>query len=149
MPTRVEINLTLGLPRDEGSITVVRHICSQTLAEVGATDNCLHDIEVALSEACTNVLQHAGPTDDYGVALTIRDGTCTIEVVDAGAGFDVDVIPDDHVLDPAAENGRGVQLMRALVDRVLFTSRPKVGTVVHLEKTLDLVPDALLTRLRD
>jgi serine/threonine-protein kinase RsbW len=144
----VEINLTLGLPRDEGSITVARHICGNALAEVGATPDCLHDIEVALSEACTNVLKHAGPTDDYGVALTIRDETCTIEVTDDGRGFDVDEIPDSHPVDASAEDGRGVQLMRALVDRVLFTSRPAVGTVVHLEKTLDLLPDALITRLK-
>ena len=42
-----------------------------------------------------------------------------------------------------AEHGRGVALMRALVDQVRLESRPEVGTVVRLVKTLrfdDTVP---------
>jgi hypothetical protein len=38
--------------------------------------------------------------------------------------------------DSTAEEGRGIHLMRALVDKVEFTSRPQTGTVVHLEKAL-------------
>ena len=66
------------------------------------------------------------------------DGTlCVIEVIDRGGGFDGSTkgLAD---AEPRAEDGRGIQLMRALVDKVTFTSRPQVGTVVHLEKQLDL-----------
>ena len=37
--------------------------------------------------------------------------------------------------------------MRALVDRVLFTSKPEVGTIVHLEKALEYVDDSLADRV--
>lgn len=34
--------------------------------------------------------------------------------------------------------GRGIALMRRLVDRIQFESRPEKGTIVHLQKRLDL-----------
>ena len=37
----------------------------------------------------------------------------------------------------AAVGGRGLLLMRALMDRIHFESRPEQGTVVHLVKKLD------------
>jgi hypothetical protein len=37
-----------------------------------------------------------------------------------------------------------VTLMRALVDRVRFSSRPEAGTIVTLEKTLEFADPALL-----
>ena len=51
--------------------------------------------------------------------------------------------------EPSAEDGRGIQLMRALVDEVTFTSRPQVGTVVHLEKQLTWVDGAVIQRLTE
>jgi serine/threonine-protein kinase RsbW len=146
MGCAVEINLKLCLPRDELSIPIARHICRNALAEVGVQRECSSDIEVAVTEACTNVLVHSGPGDIYEVHLTIDDELCTIRIVDAGSGIntaDLQGVPD-----ASAESGRGVILMRALVDRVLFTSRPEAGTVVHLEKGLAFVPGAPATRLR-
>src|SRR5436190_7895252 len=136
----------LCLPRDELSIPVARHICRSSLAEVGVQRECSSDIEVALTEACTNVLDHSGPGDAYELHLAIEDDLCTIRIVDTGRGFDADTsrgLPDD-----SAEGGRGLVLMRALVDRALFTSRPEAGTIVHLEKELRFEPDAVGTRLR-
>jgi serine/threonine-protein kinase RsbW len=143
----VEIHLTLCLPRDELSIPIARHICRSSMTEVGVTAECSGDIEVALTEACTNVLVHSGPSDLYEVRLTIDDEMCTIRVVDAGSGFDVTGLAG--LPEESSESGRGVVLMRALVDRALFTARPEKGTIVHLEKALAFVPDAAITRLRD
>ena len=47
----------------------------------------------------------------------------------------------------AAERGRGVSLMRALVDNVRFESRPQAGTIVHLVKTLELEENSPLLSL--
>ena len=136
----------LALPRDELSIPIVRHICRDAMAEIGVAEECSADIEVALTEACTNVLVHSGPGDRYEVHLRLDDQQCTIRVVDAGHGFDADLLGHTAPGD-SAESGRGVLLMRALVDRVLFTSRPEAGTIVHLEKDLAFVPGAAGLRL--
>lgn len=142
----MEIRLTLALPRDELSIPVVRRICTQSLTVLGVAQECQQDLELALAEACTNVLNHAGPGDHYEVAAGITDAKCVIEVIDAGHGFDSASLGHGGA-GPTAEQGRGIQLMRALMDRVTFSSRPEKGTIVHLEKELHWVEAAPAKRL--
>jgi serine/threonine-protein kinase RsbW len=105
------------------------------------------DIELALTEACTNVLDHAaGTADDYEVSVEINETKCEIRVIDSGEGF-ADMGFPSADLPPSAESGRGILLMKALVDNVKFLSRPEQGTVVHLEKMLDLEESSILRRL--
>ena len=56
--------------------------------ELGVEADCVSDIEIALTEACTNVLDHVGADDEYDVTLQVRDDLCVIEVIDTGHGFD-------------------------------------------------------------
>jgi serine/threonine-protein kinase RsbW len=130
----VELSLSLNLPRDEETIPVARHIVRRALAEVGVENDCTFEVELALSEACTNVLLHAGLGEAYEVRLQIDERSCELRVVDVGRGFDVDGAPVRR--SGAEEGGRGLGLMMALVDRVRFTSRSEAGTVVSLEKAL-------------
>lgn len=133
----LEVNLTLCLPTDELSVPVVRHICSYALTEVGVREQCLSDISLALTEACTNVLDHVEEGGEaYEVIITIDDERCTIRVKDAGKGFDFESRNQGRV-DLTAESGRGLELIRSVVDRVKFTSVPEDGMIVHLEKDLE------------
>jgi serine/threonine-protein kinase RsbW len=137
----VEIALSLNLPRDAESVPLARHIVRNALAEVGVTEDCTHDVELALSEACTNVLLHAGPGDEYDVRLHIDDRRCELRIVDVGQGFDAAGpwrVGSDH----EAERGRGIGVMSALVDKVRFDSKPAAGTVVHLQKRLAYLDDS-------
>ncbi len=144
----MELKLTLALPRDEFSVPVARRVLSRSLEVLGVDEQVVADIELALTEACTNVLDHAADTDEYEVSAGIDGTVCVIEVVDRGGGFDSTTkgLAD---AEPSAEDGRGIQLMRALVDEVTFTSRPQVGTVVHLEKQLTWSDGAVLGKLTD
>jgi serine/threonine-protein kinase RsbW len=145
----MEIKLTLALPRDEFSVPVARRVLSRSMEVLGVDEQVIADIELALTEACTNVLDHAGDAgSEYEVSAGIDGTLCIIEVVDRGQGFDGSVkgLADAH---PSAEDGRGIQLMRALVDKVTFTSRPQVGTVVHLEKQLEWQEGSVIKRLTD
>jgi serine/threonine-protein kinase RsbW len=138
----LEVNLSLCLPTDEMSVPVVRHICQYSLTEVGVADRCLDDISIALTEACTNVLDHAVQDGEaYEVHISIDDERCTIRVKDAGEGFDFDARSEQAQVDGQAESGRGLELIRALVDKVKFTSMPEDGTIVHLEKELEFDDD--------
>ena len=67
----VELALSLALPRDEMTVPVARQIASGAMDRLGVDRDCVSDIEVALSEACTNVIQHSGPGDDYEVSVTL------------------------------------------------------------------------------
>ena len=143
----MEIKLTLALPHDELSVPVVRRVLRGAMETLGVAEEVITSIEVALTEACTNVLDHAEGSDHYEVSAGIDGDLCVIEVVDREpVAFD----GGDEGLaeaDTGAEEGRGIHLMRALVDKVEFTSRPQSGTVVHLEKALVWNRDAPGRRL--
>jgi serine/threonine-protein kinase RsbW len=144
----VEIKLTLALPREELSVPVVRRVLKASMEALGVEGHVISDIELALSEAVTNVLDHATHGEEYEVSAGIDGNTCVIEIVDRGAGFDGSELGHEHA-DPFAEEGRGIQLMRALVDSVTFREIPTVGTVVHLEKRLEWKDDSAIKRLTD
>ena len=61
----MELKLTLALPRDEYSVPVARRVLSRSLEVLGVDEVVVADIELALTEACTNVLDHAADTDEY------------------------------------------------------------------------------------
>src|SRR5687768_3781145 len=128
----MEITLALNLPRDGLSVPVARRIVDTSMRTVGVSDDCVDSVALALTEACTNVLKHSGPGDEYEVTVRLDDDVCSITVTDVGRGFDFASLADGDA-DSQAERGRGVQLMRLLVDKVQFTSKPSEGSVVHLE----------------
>src|SRR5947209_7537599 len=105
------MSLTLCLPRDAITVPVSRHVCHAALAELGATDDVISDIEIALAEACTNVLDHAGPGEEYEVTVEVSPEVCVIRVVDTGRGFDAARLRD-AAGDGGTERGRGVALMK-------------------------------------
>jgi serine/threonine-protein kinase RsbW len=86
----VEIKFTLELPRDALSIPVVRRVLNSSMRTLGVAEECLSDIGVALTEACTNVLDHAAVDDEYEVVAGLDDTVCVIDVIDRGRGFDAD-----------------------------------------------------------
>jgi serine/threonine-protein kinase RsbW len=130
----IEVNLTLCLPRDTQTVPLVRHLVGATLRELGVARDCRSDVELAVTEACANVLDHSQVEDEYEVRVAVTTERCEIRVVDTGHGFDFSTL--DETSDPASERGRGVQLMRALVDGIRFDSEPEQGTIVHLVKHL-------------
>jgi serine/threonine-protein kinase RsbW len=142
----VEVKLTLALPRDAYSVPVARRVLKGSLTTLGVRDDVISDIELALTEACTNVLDHADDSDEYELSAGIDGQVCVIEVVDCGAGFDGSAAGLTDA-ETSAECGRGIQLMRALVDRVTFSNRPAAGTVVHLEKELEWDDGAAVKKL--
>ena len=137
----------MTLPREAVSVPLTRRTVTAALTADGVAPDCLAEVEVALSEACTNVLNHAGKGDAYEVAINISDQQLTMDVIDFGAGFG-QVQPGTSMPDPTAESGRGLALMRALTDRAVFDSVSGDGGAVHLMKRLRWSPDAPVTQLR-
>lgn len=128
------LDLSVSLPRESVSVPVVRRLAAQALRAFGVHDDDVDDVQLAITEACANVIDHAGETDTYEVKIELATDRCTLTIVDQGSGFDANGVPDRP--DDDAEMGRGLALMRALVDNVAFRNEPQAGAVVHMVKTL-------------
>ncbi|HET7355556.1 MAG TPA: ATP-binding protein [Nocardioidaceae bacterium] len=128
------LNLSLSLPRETSSVPVVRKLAVQALTAFGVTREDVADVELAITEACANVIDHAADTDTYEVLVELASDECSITVIDQGSGFPTSAVADD--VDVDAETGRGLALMRAMVDNVAFRSEPRAGAVVHMVKAL-------------
>lgn len=145
----MNIQLSLRLPRDASTVAVVRGVAVDSLARLGVVEECIEEVRLALSEACTNVIDHAHATDEYEVRLDVDETHCVITVTDTGTGGDVlgqgaaNPMPDDD-----AERGRGLAIMRALMDAIDFHSVPEAGTVVRLEKSLAVRPGGPLDQIK-
>ena len=97
------------------------------------------DVEIALREALENAVIHGNHEDPRKqVHVSCRceaDKEVSIAVRDEGHGFDHNAVPDPTA--PGAiesPHGRGIYLMKALMDEVRFEEG---GAVVHLRKKSD------------
>ena len=142
----MELRIALSLPRDEVSVPLVRRLTSNAMRLLGVDGDCLDELQVALTEACANVLRHADAEDDYEVRVRVDGRSVVIDVVDRGTGFDASALGIRDA-NPEAEQGRGIQLMRALVDDVQFAQAQPQGTVVSLTKRITSPDDAPLSML--
>jgi serine/threonine-protein kinase RsbW len=108
------------------------------IKKLGAVEESEMDIEMALREALANAVIHGNHEDPHKrIHVTCRcqkDGEVSITVRDKGDGFDGPPVPDPT--DPHMRllpNGRGIHIMRALMDEVSFEEH---GNVVHMRKKL-------------
>lgn len=141
----MEVALTLSLPRDYQTVPVARRIIEASMTSVGVTTSCTSDVTLALTEACTNVLKHSGPGHEYQVRFALDNEVCSIQVVDVGTGVDLRALRPGGA-DVDAESGRGVQLMRRLVDELHFESKPGDGSTVTMIKSVEYADDSLLAK---
>jgi serine/threonine-protein kinase RsbW len=88
-----------------------------------------------LREALNNAAVHGNhedPTKCVGVKCRCESGDISIEIRDGGIGFDVERVPDPTVSENIrATHGRGIYLMKALMDEVRFEEG---GSLVRMRK---------------
>ena len=133
--TRPKARFCLVFERELLSVPVMRQVVGDTLRGIGVSAESVDDILLAATEACTNVVLHAGhAAAAYSVEATVDNVACRLEVSDAGQGCpQLRRASGDHAL---AESGRGFAIMRACVDEVTLRSAPGQGTRVVLSKRI-------------
>ncbi|MFC3990266.1 ATP-binding protein [Actinoplanes siamensis] len=126
------MSVRLNLPREVDSVPAVRRLlrCALTTLEVDREAGA--DLEIALSEACANVVKHAAGAEGFEVRLDVGEDHCSIDVVDNGSGFDLEAGPTPTA---SSEHGRGLLLIRALAENVRMQSSPRTGSLIHFEKS--------------
>jgi serine/threonine-protein kinase RsbW len=130
----MRISVRLNLPREVDSVPAVRRFLRCALASQHVDRQSGDDLEIALTEACANVVKHASGADKFEVRLDVGADGCAIDVVDDGPGFDPEAM---HGTAPSGESerGRGLFLIRALSDNVRMQSGPRRGSLIHFEKS--------------
>jgi serine/threonine-protein kinase RsbW len=120
---------------DVNQIAPIVAVVSQLCAEAGFSDRlCRLNVPVALTEAIANAIIRGNAGDPARIVhihATLERELLVLEVTDEGDGFDLDGVRytphDDDWLE--REDGRGVFLMRQLMDEV--ESCPPTGNLGH------------------
>ena len=135
--------VTVSLPSDVNYLDVARMFVSDIGQKVGLSASEIHDLQLAVTEAVTNVIEHAYSGDtDQRIDLAIeKDGECfVVAITDKGNNrFDPTAHPDPDLkeyLSQCRVGGLGLFLMRKLMDEVEFTSDDQGVNRVRLVKHL-------------
>lgn len=118
------------------SVASARRAVGEFAATCGFGSADVSDIVLAVGEACSNAVEHGHAGDSKVAVSCIFDGAkLRVQIADHGCGFD-----HHHqrpVLDPAEfpGRGRGITIMRALMDGLRY-KMSAAGTTVVLEKRL-------------
>jgi anti-sigma regulatory factor (Ser/Thr protein kinase) len=126
--TAIEDSFSIELPTQPEALASMRSLLRRWLRHVEGTDQEIAEITTACGEAATNAIEHAGAGGDTPFELDGRvDGReVVIRVRDFGAWR-----PPRE-----GDQGRGLSLMRALMDTVEVTPS-RDGTTVLLRRTLN------------
>jgi len=129
------------LPRRPASAAVARRVIDTELLRIGVTESCRAVVSVVVTEACANAICHAQFGAEYLLTLTTVGDRCVIEVIDSGVGFDHDRVNGAaSVPPPAAEQGRGLLLIRHFTDTLELRPAQPHGLTVRMGMHLDRVP---------
>ena len=118
------------------SAAVLREALTTYLTANDIDDAATRLIVLCADEALINAVAHAAGSP-VGVFADLRDDHFTLEVSDGGPGFDASQIDGDGEPDLMGEHGRGLFLIRKLMDDLEILS-DEHGTTLHMERELEL-----------
>lgn len=141
----MELLFDLLLPRDYLTVPMVRHLFGASLDRLGVAPECVEELELAVTEACSNALKHAQAGEEqYEVTARVDGRSAEVTVTNLRPPSEVTENPSVASLD--AESGRGMLLMSHLVDNLSF-KRNADSTSVKLSKKLTLTETSVLAKL--
>ncbi len=124
-------NYELLLPGNAASLATVRWVVTRLATAAGLPEEAIDHVEVAVDEACTNVLDHAyqamDPKPPLHIAITTSDDAFMVDILDRGKTFDYGSYTEpefpDHWVE-GHERGVGLYLIRQFIDEVRYETLP-------------------------
>ncbi len=133
----------LKIPSQTDNLELIRSFVSNIAEKVGFDADETYKIELAVDEACANVVKHAYEQKhidhQIDLAIEIDINKLVIIISDQGRGFDVKKVLNKDMKEYLAEmrvGGLGIHLIKALMDNVEFISKPGQSTQVKMTKYL-------------
>lgn len=109
--------------------------------DAGWNDDDVYHVQMAVDEACSNIIEHAYGTAQQGdidLACCIEDrGDLIVSIRDTGRPFDPTAVPEPCIgadLEDLQEGGLGLYFMRKLMDQVTFHFDKNKGNVLTMVK---------------
>ncbi|HJW83828.1 MAG TPA: ATP-binding protein [Anaerolineae bacterium] len=134
----------LTIPGRFESLAHISDFIVQAARAAGFDEDGVFHVQMAVDEACSNVIEHAYAGGGAGeIELTCvcdADGELRIDIRDHGRPFNPDDVPARSVrngladLDEMKVGGLGLFFMRKLMDEVTFRFDPKTGNHLTMIK---------------
>jgi serine/threonine-protein kinase RsbW len=106
--------------------SISQQICQQ-IKECREDKNFASDVELCVSEACTNAIKYGQSTDGEDIItlfFEIHPDRLVIRVQDKGSGFNLEDLPDPD-LESFPERGYGLYIIRSKMDDVEYSQTDK------------------------
>jgi len=121
------------------SLVKISRFVKEAASKAGLDEMQIYAVELAVDEACSNIIEHAYGGENKG-SITCRclitaDGL-TIILSDRGRSFNPDEIPEVNVNQPLENRnpgGAGVFLMRKVMDDVRYEFSPQGNTLTMVK----------------
>lgn len=107
----------------------VREFIAEFTRKSGFTDEQTHEIQMAVDEACTNVIKHAYEFDvnrEVELTINVTSDKLIIRILDDGKSFDPSVYtyPDlEQRIRKRQRGGFGIYLIRSFMDEVEYSNQ--------------------------
>ena len=130
----------LKIPSQTENLELIRLFVSSLAGKMGFNEEDVNKIELAVDEACTNVIEHAYHHDDskdIDIAITLGLGKLIVVVSDSGNAFNDAHFKLPNMKDYLAElrvGGLGIYLMKTLMDEVDYHTTPGKINEVRMVK---------------
>ena len=137
-----DIHLEIVVPNQTRYLSLIGNIAEEVARALddysGDREALAYHLNLVLTEAMVNAIQHTLPADTrktVRVCIYIADKDLRIYVYDQGQGFDLDAVPAPDFDEPT-ERGRGIFLIRTLMDGVVYRKTDR-GNVLEMHKKLE------------
>jgi serine/threonine-protein kinase RsbW len=121
---------------------MIRDFVKSIGTQSGMGDMDVARLELAVDEACANVMEHAYAEDaskEVKIRAIVDDNAVQIEVIDTGKGFDpstVEQLKLDELISAKRTGGLGMRLMKSFMDEVHYEVQPGVKNELKMVKRL-------------
>ncbi|MBI3208099.1 MAG: ATP-binding protein [Candidatus Solibacter usitatus] len=140
--TNFERRFLLHVPSSTENLALIRDFVANIGKQAGLPDSDLSMIELAVDEACANVIEHAYGSDgtkEVIVRAMLDAEAITIEVVDTGKGFDPNIVEQKELkrlVEERRSGGLGMRMMKLVMDEVQYNIKPGERNELRMVKRL-------------
>jgi serine/threonine-protein kinase RsbW len=138
----LERTFQLHVPSSTENLSMIRDFVGSIGERAGFTKGDLVKLELAVDEACANVIEHAYGSDstrEVTVKATLDTEAVQIRIIDTGRGFDPSAVPQadlETLKRQRKSGGLGMRLIKSVMDEVHYEIGPGQKNELRMTKRL-------------